>query len=120
MDSSRTLLILRRPPYDSGRNKSAVDMALALTVFDIPVDMLFLGDGVWQLLPDQEVKVTPAKSMQKTLASFPLYDVDQLYAEAEALEQRNLNAASLPHSVQAIPRQDLGEFCSSFRQVLVF
>ena len=120
MAKSRLLLVLRRAPYDSGRSKAALDLAMAFSVFDLPVDLLFLGDGVWQLLGGQDTAATVTKNVQKTLSSLPLYDIEVLYAEAEALTDRGIAAADIPHAVNTLKRSDLNAFFADFQQVLVF
>ncbi|WP_019332608.1 DsrE family protein, partial [Pseudomonas syringae] len=50
----RSLLIVsRQSPWSGPGAREALDIALAGGAFDLPVGLLFLDDGVFQLLPQQ-------------------------------------------------------------------
>jgi tRNA 2-thiouridine synthesizing protein C len=96
------LFVCRRPPYGSSLAREALDVALAAAAFDQPVAMLFLGDGVLQLLSQQKADAIEQKPLDKQLGALPLYDIDQLYVDAEALRERKLLLVDL-----ALPAQPL-------------
>ena len=102
MITKRFLCVCRRPPYGSSLAREALDVALAAAAFDQPVALLFLGDGVLQLLPQQQAPGIDQKPLDKQLAALPLYDVDKLYVDSEALHARQLQPADL-----ALPAQPL-------------
>ena len=114
------LLVFRRPAYGSGLARGGYDLALAAAAFEQPVSLLFMDDGVWQLLPDQQPGQIDAKSIESTLASLPLYDVESLYAEQRSLDARGLAAADLAAEVAVVDEARLRELMSSHDQVLVF
>ena len=66
------LMVLRHSPYGSGLAKAALDAALASAAFDQSFDLLFMGDGVLQLQPDQDSHTLGIKNMSRQLASLPL------------------------------------------------
>jgi tRNA 2-thiouridine synthesizing protein C len=101
--SKRFLLVCRRPPYGAAFAREALDVALAAAAFEQRVALLFLGDGVLQLLPAQEAEALGQKPLDKQLGALPLYDVEELYVDAEALQARALDPAEL-----ALPAQPLG------------
>ena len=68
----RTLIVVRRAPYGSSLSRASLDAALALAAFDQLVDILFMGDGVLHLLPDQMSSEIGAKNVGKLLSSLPL------------------------------------------------
>ncbi|MEZ5573132.1 MAG: sulfurtransferase complex subunit TusC [Halioglobus sp.] len=91
----KILLVLRFLPYGSSIAKAAIDVALASAVFDQEVDLLFIGDGVLQLLPDQDGREVGSKSLGRLLSSLPLYDIDHVYADAEAISRFNLDPTNM-------------------------
>ena len=95
MKTQRYLIVCRHPPYGESYAREALDLALAAAAFDQAVTLLFLGDGVTQLLNAHDSAAIDEKSFEKQLSALPLYDVDTLYADAAALQRRGLTAADL-------------------------
>jgi len=114
------LVVLRSPPYDAGRSKNGLDLAMALAAFDMPVALLFMGDGVWQLVPGQAAHEIGAKSVEKTLSSLPLYDIEQWYVQRIALADRGLADITLPEHASLVDNEALPTLLGRFSQVLVF
>ena len=80
----KTLLISRQSPYSSQLARAALDAALAAAVFEQNVSVLFMDDGVWQLLSQQQTTAVETKNLEKTLRSLEHYDLDRLYYEQAA------------------------------------
>ena len=91
----RHLLVLRRSPYGSGLARASVDLALAMGAFEQDFDVLFLGDGVLQLIPDQASDEIGVKNIGRALSSLPLVDVEKVYVDASALSQYGLDPTQL-------------------------
>ena len=100
--SKQIAVVCRQPPYGSSLAREALDAAMAAAAFDQQVSMIFLGDGVWQLCRYQQSEGIGQRSLEKSLAMLPLYDVDRLYADADALRQRGLNASDLSLPVELL------------------
>lgn len=98
----RALVVTRHSPYGGTLAKSALDLTLAAAAFEQPVDLLFMGDGVLQLLPAQEGKARGSKDMARQLASLPLYDIDHVYADAEAAAQYGIELGAAPLAIQPL------------------
>jgi tRNA 2-thiouridine synthesizing protein C len=116
----KLLLVLRRAPYGDTLARASLDVALAAAAFDQQVELLFMDDGVWQLLPAQQPTAIGAKNLYKTLQSMPLYDIESFYVEADSLAQRQLSPDQLECQVQLLEAEDLPVFMDSFDQVLGF
>lgn len=101
-ESKRFLIISRRPPYGSSHARDALDTALTTAVFEQPVAILFQGDGVFQLLGDQQPGGVQQKNLAATLSALPMYDVDRLYVCARALSERGLKADDLVLPVEPL------------------
>lgn len=101
------LLICRHAPYGQSLAREALDVALTAATFDQPVAMLFMGDGVLQLVKSQQPAAIAQKALDKQLAALPLYDVETIYVEAEALQARGLTPADLALPVQALHGDDI-------------
>lgn len=118
--AKRFLLVCRRPPYGSSLAREALDVALAAAAFDQPVALLFLGDGVLQLLPAQAAEAIGQKALDKQLGALPLYDVNDIYADAEALQARQLDDAALALPVQRLTPPEIAALFAAHDVVLGF
>lgn len=90
MSIKRWLFVCRKPPYASGLPRAGLDMALAAAAFEQEVALLFMGDGIWQLVKEQHGGALGQKDFDRQLSALPLYGVEELHVEAAALSQRLL------------------------------
>lgn len=119
-EKKKLLLIVRHSPYGSGLARASLDFALAAAAFEQDLSLLFMDDGVWQLLPEQNTTALAYKSVQKTLASMSLYDIDTFYVEANSLSARQLLVEQLSGPVKLLQAADIGDFIASHEQLVSF
>ncbi|MAC34865.1 MAG: hypothetical protein CME38_14870 [Haliea sp.] len=114
-----TLVISRQPPGHS-LARSALDTTLALAVFDLPVTLLLQGDGVLQLLPEQDGSALGVRSLGKLLDSLPLYDIEQVHVDAEAAARHGLLATGLPAHARLVDATGQRDLLAAHTHVLGF
>ena len=114
------LVVIRHSPYGSSLAKAALDVALAAAAFEQSVKLLFLGDGVLQLLPDQDSHAAGAKNIGRQLASLPLYDIDTVYVDAEAAARYRIDLARTPVATHALQGAQIHELMASCDHLLGF
>lgn len=120
MSVPSVLLVTRHAPYGASLARSALDAALAAAAFDRPPTLLFLGDGVLQLLPSQDTSGIGTRSHRKVLDSLPLYDIDTLYVDSQAMAEHGLAAADLPAGVHPVDDAAIRELLASHDHILGF
>lgn len=114
----RWLLVCRRPPYGHALAREAIDVALAAAAFDQPVSLLFTGDGVLQLLEGQSGAIPGQSALGLLLSSLPLYDIDEILVDAQALFDRGLTAEALVVPVKLLSAEAMTEVVHSHDVVL--
>lgn len=114
------LLIYRHSPYGQSLAREALDVALTAATFDQAVALLFMGDGVLQLVKSQQPGAIAQKALDKQLAALPLYDVETIYVEADALTARGLTTADLALPVQLLNADDIAQQIEAHDIVLGF
>jgi tRNA 2-thiouridine synthesizing protein C len=119
-ERTKILIVCRQAPYGSGLAKAALDVALAAAAFDQELSLLFLDDGVWQLLPGHDPADINQKNINATLESMPLYDINQFYVGEADLTERQLSSDDLQGNIVALTAAELGEFLDRHDQVLSF
>jgi tRNA 2-thiouridine synthesizing protein C len=112
--SKKLLFISRHAPYGSSLAKDALDAVLASSAYDQQLSLLFMDDGVFQLLKNQVSADITQKSFSATLPVLPLYEINSIYVHYESLEKRQIKINELVlDSVQII---DSAAVCSLLAQ----
>jgi len=114
------LLVLRHSPYGSSLAKAAVDVALATAAFSQAIDLLFLGDGVLQLLPGQDSRALGMKNVGRQLASMPLYDINRVYVDAQAVTRYNMDLSRAPIETRALDQEEIHRLMVGYDHLLGF
>jgi tRNA 2-thiouridine synthesizing protein C len=114
------LIIVRHTPYGSSLARASLDAALAAAAFDQPVELLFLGDGVLQLLPAQDSTAIETRNISKLIASLPLYDVETLHVDASAIARYGITREELPQKTCLLDEAAMHQLIADHDHVLGF
>ncbi len=123
MDGSgkkRTLVVLRRSPYGSSLAKASLDVALAAAAFEQPIDLLFMGEGVLQLYPDQDGRSLGVKTIGRQLAALPHFDINRVYADSEAVARYKMDLSRAPVDTLAIQPGEVQQLMLEYDHLLGF
>ena len=93
--SKRVGVVLRHAPYGNSFAQEALDATLAMSLFGQEMTLIFLGDGVFQLLRHQQAAGIHEKTFSKQIAAFELYDIERIFVCTQSLAHRNILQASL-------------------------
>ncbi|MEM1090057.1 MAG: DsrE family protein [Pseudomonadota bacterium] len=94
-----------RGPHDGADARERLDLALALAAADWPLSLFFLGPGV-QLLRRPAV-TDELRDFPAALGTLVMFGVEQIFAEASALERYELAVDDLRISAKAISSAEL-------------
>lgn len=86
----KLLFVISSPPYSSKRGTAQLEAAMVAAAFDAEVSLIFRGDGIWSLLPDQQAQHVGQRSFIKVLQALADYEVDQLYVCLDSLARRDV------------------------------
>ncbi|MFV3324961.1 sulfurtransferase complex subunit TusC [Pseudomonas sp. NY15372] len=112
------LIISRQAPWNGPSAREALDIALAGGAFDLPLGMLFLDDGVFQLAPGQQPATLQQKNLAANLQALPMFGVDELFACGHSLAERGLAGDALELPVQVLDDAALVALIARFDQVM--
>lgn len=93
--SKSLLVISRQAPWSGPGAREALDIVLAGGAFDLPVGLLFLDDGVFQLQAGQQASAVQQKDLTANLKALPMFGIEDLYACGHSLEQRGVQTGEL-------------------------
>ncbi|WP_237065127.1 sulfurtransferase complex subunit TusC [Microbulbifer guangxiensis] len=119
--SQITLAICRHAPYGNALAREGLEAVLAAAAMDQTPDVLFTGDGIFQLLPDQAAGEIDQKSLHRNLQALPMFGVEQIYVCQRSLEERAVSSNRLAIAgINLVLVQDTGGLISRYQHVLSF
>jgi tRNA 2-thiouridine synthesizing protein C len=116
----KILLINRQPPYGTNCMREALDVLLMASTFAQDLSVLFLGDGVWQLRTQQDTQLIGAKNFSVIYRALPLYEIEKVYVELEALEKYGLTIADLAIKAEVLTSAQVAELLPQQDCILSF
>ena len=99
--------IARTAPYGSNRGNLLLDIALTTSVFEHNTNYVFLGDGVFQLLKDQDADQIKSKTLGKALQALNLYGINNIFIQEGALSDRAIAPDDLILEAKTLNQNEL-------------
>ncbi|MEZ3500982.1 sulfurtransferase complex subunit TusC [Pantoea sp. KPR_PJ] len=87
---NRVAFVFTRSPHGSSAGREGLDAALATGALSESIGLFFVGDGVLQLMPDQQPEAILSRNHAPTFGVLALYDIEHCYISREALRERGL------------------------------
>lgn len=95
MTPHKLLYIFTRAPYSNACGQEGLDAVLAGCAFEQELSLLFVHDGVFQLLAGQDTDRTELKPYTRTFRALPDYGVDQFFVHDQSMRGRGISVAQL-------------------------
>lgn len=117
----KTISILNTSaPFGQPNAKDALDVALIMGTYEQITHLFFQGDGVWQLVKNQQAESIQVKDFLKTFAAFEFYDLENIYVCRQSLNSRNLPESFHIDNVQVLDKTDFSTKLTASDLVLRF
>jgi len=84
------MFVNRKAPHGTIYAWESLEVVLISAAFDQDVSLAFVGDGVYQLLTNQDTSELGTKNFSPTYKALGDYDINKLYIEQESLDERGL------------------------------
>ncbi|RMQ45973.1 DsrF protein [Pseudomonas cichorii] len=117
---ARSLLIIsRQAPWAGTSAREALDIVLAGGAYDLPVGLLFMDDGVFQLRPGQNASALQQKDLTANLKALSIFGVEEVYACGQSLAERGIPGTELDTEInQLSARSELSALVDRYDQVI--
>jgi len=102
----RFLFLIAGSPWQP-RAQATLDLLMTAAVLDQPVTLCFTGAGVLHLQAGQDGSALGLKTLSQQYPALELYGIEQVYAQASALQDWGLLAAGTNIPVQAVSETDI-------------
>ena len=113
------LITLSHAPYGSQDAKEALDVALVLAAFEQQPALLFIDEGILQLLPNSQ-SPSSHKHIGKIISALEMYEINELWVEQESLDYFGIMVDELSQPVKVINRAQVSQLCAQYHQHVVF
>lgn len=105
-------LVNRHSPHGQSDGLECLDLCLAAASFGQPVQMIFIDDGVFQLLKNQLAEAIEHRNFSKTFAALAFYDVEDIFVCEASLQQRGLSQDDLCIATELVSSSQLQSLLS--------
>lgn len=117
---SQLTYVFRSAPHSSSAGREGIDALLAASAYCEGISVIFIGDGVYQLLHGQEPKEILSKDYAPMMKLFDLYDIEHVFVCRSSLDERGLAQADLVIPVQALSEKALSDKLHASGKLLTF
>lgn len=117
----RIAFIFTSAPHGSTAGREGLDALMATSAFTDDIGVFFVGDGVFQLLANQQPGAILARDYIATFKVLPLYDIEECWVCRASMQERGLNDATtfvLP--VHLLEPDELRDQLNTYDVVMTF
>jgi tRNA 2-thiouridine synthesizing protein C len=114
----KSLLIISRHPPARQEAREALDVVLSAAAFGVPCGILFMDDGVFQLLKGQDAAQIGQKSLAANLQALPLYGVEDILVCQHSLGERGLQANQCMLSARTMSNAEIASLIEHYDQIV--
>ncbi|HMN76088.1 MAG TPA: sulfurtransferase complex subunit TusC [Burkholderiaceae bacterium] len=114
------MFVNRRAPYGTIFALESLEVVLIAATFDQDVSLVFLDDGVYELVKGQDTQGIGIKNHSKTYRALEGYDVEKLYVERESMDARGLSEDDLIVPVEVLGSAEVAALMAEQDVVLSF
>jgi tRNA 2-thiouridine synthesizing protein C len=106
----KTIAIINtQAPFSTAVGKEALDAALIFGSYEQATSLFFLGDGVFQVIGDQNASTIEIKDYLKTFSALEFYDIENIYVCKTSLQERNLSENFHMNNIQVLSNKDFSQ-----------
>ena len=93
--AKKFMYVNRKAPFGTIYALESLEVVLIGAAFEQIVSLAFIGDGVYQIMNDQDSTDIGMKTFSPTYKALGDYDIKNMYVEKESLEERGLTVEDL-------------------------
>ena len=114
------MFVNRKAPYGTIYALESLEVVLITATLDQDVSLVFIDDGVYELVKGQQTKGIGTKNFSPSYRALEGYDVEKLYVDAESMRQRGLTEKDLLVPVEVLETAAMGQLMRQQDVILSF
>lgn len=116
----RFMFVNRKAPYGTIYALEGLEVVLVSAAFDQDVSMVFIDDGVYELVKGQATKAIDVKNFSPTYRALEGYDIEKLYVDEVSLQARGLTKENLIVPVEVLNTAEMADLMTQQDVVISF
>lgn len=116
----RVAWVFSSAPHGSAAGREGLDALLATSALSDDLGVFFIGDGVLQLLADQNPQAILTRNYIPTFKLMALYDIERCWICAASLRERGLRDAGLVIDAEIVEANALRRLLNDYDVILRF
>jgi len=116
----KVAVLMRKAPYGSVYTAEGFRSVMGIGVFEMDAILIFVDDGVYALLKDQDPEKLRMRPLGDGFPSLPDFGVNGFYVHQPSLEARGLTVDDLVMDVQLVDSAGLSKLLAEYSPVLPF
>lgn len=104
MAKKSCLFIIKTAPHGTITAQETLDVLLTYAAFGLTVSLIFVEDGVFQLMANQQTTALGLKNFAATFRALEDYEVESVYVDKASLESRGLKKEDLLINIDVIEK----------------
>ncbi len=100
--------VMRRAPHGTIYSYEGIEMILIMGAFEQDITVVFIDDGVYSLVKNQETDGIGIKGFANTWRALDGYDVEKLYVDEHSMRERGLTPDDLVVDVEVMTSGKIG------------
>jgi tRNA 2-thiouridine synthesizing protein C len=114
------MFVNRKAPYGTIYALESLEVVLITATFDQDVSLVFMDDGVYELIKGQQTKDIGIKNFSPSYRALEGYDVEKLYVDQDSLAARGLSEKDLLVPVEVLSAEQMGQLMQQQDVILSF
>ena len=116
----RFMFVNRKAPYGTIYALEGLEVVLVSAAFDQDVSMVFIDDGVYELVKGQATKAIDVKNFSPAYRALEGYDIEKLYVDEVSLQARGLTRENLIVPVEVLNTAQMADLMTQQDVVISF
>lgn len=118
--SKKILYICNKAPHSNLLGKDCIDSAMVSAAFGQDIALLFLGDGVFQLLSEMDTSDAGMKNHCAAIGALGMYDVENTFVCSDSLAQRGIDQNQVQAAMKPLTQEEIQNLIQSHDMHLSF
>jgi tRNA 2-thiouridine synthesizing protein C len=114
------MFVNRKAPYGTIHALESLEVVLIAATFDQDCSLVFIDDGVYELVKGQDTKAIGMKNFSPTYRALEGYDIEKLYVDEESMNARGLHEDDLLVPVEVLSTSAMAALMADQDVILSF
>lgn len=101
--------VMRRAPHGTIYTYEGLEMILIMAAYEQDITVVFIDDGLFALLKNQETEEIGIKGFANTFRALDGYDVEKLFVDRHSMEERGLSTDDFIVDVDVLSSEEIGK-----------